>query len=1073
VTCVACAALLPAGAHFCPSCGAQVGAHALGRTEVRKTVTVLFCDMVGSTALSQRLDPEPLHMLMQQYFTLMRDCLQRHGGFVEKYIGDAVVAIFGVPTVHEDDALRAVRAAAEMQAAIVRLSKQTEREFGVPLSVRIGVNTGPVIAVAPGDAQSTVVGETVNVAARLEQHADPGQVLLGELTCQAVRGTAEFSMGEPLALKGIAHPVTPGRLVAITSVSHRGSRQPDRAFVDRRTEVALLHTAFRHAVGEQRLRMVILHGDPGIGKSRLAREFTEWARKAGAVVGEGHCPGYGSGGSALALAEALRQVLKDQTSTSPEFAEASKILRRSLLADGSPGLVPSETAWAVRTVLTEIGRVRPVVLIMDDLHWADSALLAVIAGLVGRPGGIPAVMLCLGRPEFAAKQAGWVGDLPNVQSAMVGPLPEDACLQLAAALGEVVAHGADVAKWAVRRAEGNPLYVEQFITAGMTEVTPASWLYVAGPVRGDSGSRDVTPIPVTVSGLIAYRLDLLAAAEREVLSLGAVCGRWFTLREVIAAADPDTMPWRAAARSGGLQAVELEEVLDSLAGRRLIQPSAPPADGYRFDSALIHEVVYGSIPKRRRAAAHERLARWLADSRGHGVDPGTDAESIGSHWERAWQLRRELRLPKATYWALASRGAEALEAAGTASLANGDPRHAIGLLDRAMVLAQAGAPDGMQITEASNPGIGSGSRIPRLLLKAGEARLVVGDIQAGRQLIEDADDQASATDDHLVKAHAEIQLAYLNPVGQFTRSLAAARRALPVFEAAGDRLGAARALLRIGIVEQSRGRHVRAVAAMERALAEARHLDAELEHATVVGALGVSLWLGPQQAAQAIGTCRSLLAADAAGRRLVRVALLCPLAMLTGMTGNHQQAASLLADAEVIVVGLGNARASAVLPIFSATAKSLAGDLAASESLLLQAHARCLDIRDTQLAESAQRDLSRVRLLLGADDAADDLAARAVPDDVPAAVADRCGVRARVAARRGEEAQARNLAELALRAARRTDSPACKATALLDVAIAMRDLGDQSAEGLAERAVRSFSSKGHQVGVGWATEFLR
>jgi class 3 adenylate cyclase/tetratricopeptide (TPR) repeat protein len=994
---------------------------------MRKTVTVIFCDLVGSTALSTRLDPESLRALMLRYFALMRDCLERHGGVVEKYIGDAVMAVFGVPVIHEDDALRAVRAADQMRAALDGFNREVGQDLGVRLNVRIGVNTGPVVAAAyPGAAEVIVSGETVNLAARLEQHAAPGEILLGPLTCQAVQGVADYQLAAPAVMKGIAAPVTPGRLVAIGEAS-RPVRRDDLAMVNRQAELATLRDVFSDAVRDRGSRLVTLHGDPGIGKSRLAGEFAAWAREAGALIAEGRCLGYGTGGSLHALAEAIRALLAGWTrpaAPGADLAEALTMLEAGLLADGSPGIVPGETAWAVCRVLEEVGRDRPLVLILDDMHWADPALLATISSVAGRLYRVPAIVLCLVRPEFVAEHDGWDGALPNASSALVGPLGDDDCYLLVSELDEVVAHESELAVRAVSRAEGNPLYLEQLVTV----------------ITGDSAQA----IPVGINGLIAYRLDLLAPGEREVLGLAAVAGREFTPADLTAAAD-------------GELGLELGRALAALVPRRLIR-EAREARGtggtgagtsYRFESALVHEVAYESLPKGWRAGGHERLAATLTAQDG-------DAELIGSHWERAWLLRRELGMPETSWRQAADQAMTALQAAGVRALAGGDARHAAGLLGRALSICPGGDP-----------------QAAALMLQAGEAELMTGEIDAGRRLLEDARDGAHGQGDAVIAAHVELQLAYLSAAGQFAASLQAARRTLPVFEAAGDDLGITRAWLRIGVVEQSRGRHASATSAFGRALERTAGLDAELEHATVLGALAVSLWRGPRRAAEAITRCRSLLGKHATGRRAVRAALICPLAMLVGMTGEHDEATALLADAERIVGDLGNAHALAVLPIFAAAASSLAGDLTAAEAMLRRAHAACLQIRDPQLAETASRDLARVRLLQGCDDEAAELADAPVPDDVPAAVAERSGVLARVFARRGDGDQARRLSSLAMGAARRTDSPVTKATACLDAAVALDELGDLgAARSLARQAERSFAGKGHLVGVGWAHEVL-
>src|SRR6185437_16269218 len=328
-------------------------------------------------------------------------------------------------------------------------------------------------------------------------------------------------------MKGIAAPVTPGRLVAVAEAS-RPVRRSDLAMVNRQAEMAALRAAYDGAVRDRGCRLVTLHGDPGIGKSRLAGEFAAWAREAGAMIAEGRCLGYGTGGSLHALAEAIRDLLAGWTrpaapqadhGVGADLAEALAMLEAGLLADGSPGLVPGETAWAVGRVLEEVGRDRPLVLILDDMHWADPALLATIASLAGRLSLVAAVVLCLVRPEFVAEHDGWDGALPNASSELVGPLGDDDCYLLVGEIDEVMAHESELAVRAVSRAEGNPLYLEQLVTV----------------ITGDSAQA----IPVGINGLIAYRLDLLAPGEREVLGLAAVAGREFTLSDIAAAADGD------------------------------------------------------------------------------------------------------------------------------------------------------------------------------------------------------------------------------------------------------------------------------------------------------------------------------------------------------------------------------------------------------------------------------------------------------------------------------------------------------------------------------------------------------
>ncbi|MBO3745257.1 AAA family ATPase [Streptosporangiaceae bacterium NEAU-GS5] len=1027
--CAACLTRLPSRARFCPSCGERVQAEE--SLDIRKTVTVVFCDLVGSTALSRILDPEPLRELMLRYFALMRGCLERHGGVVEKYIGDAVMAVFGVPVVHEDDALRAVRAAAQMRDSLAGFNADVAHGLGVTLNVRIGVNTGSVVAAAdPAAAEALISGDAVNLAARLEQHAAPGEVLLGPLTCKALEGVVNYELAPPITMKGFAQPVGPGRLVSVGDADAAVPRRFDLALVNRQDEMALLRRTFEAAVRERGCRTVTLQGDAGIGKSRLAAEFARWARSQGAVVAEGRCPGYGVGGSLTALAQAMRKFLAEARSAAPpesnppetsppetDAAEALTILREGLLADDAPGIAPGETVWAIGRVLREIGADRPIVLVLDDMHWAEPSLPAALSAVAAQLSGVALTLLCLTRPDFLSEDGAALGDLPDARLEHVRPLTEDDCYRLVAELDEVVAHDAEMAVRAVSRAEGNPFYLEQIVD-----------------VMGDESGQSV---PLGVNGLIAYRLDQLATGERRILGLAAVVGRDFTPADLLAAAEDDL-----AGRLAG--------VLDGLVRRRLIgRTTAGSSPAYRFDSALIHEVAYDSMPKNWRAAGHERLADRLAG------DPGA-AEVAGTHWERAWSLRKELGTPEQSRRSLADRAVHALLAGGVRALAGGDPRHAADLLSRALPLCDPDDP-----------------RRCELLLRTGEARLMAGEGEAGHRLLTQARDRARAGRNAIIEAHAELQLAYLRPTRQFSALLEKAHETLPVFEQAGDVLGLSRAWLRIGVVEQSRGRHARAVRALRRALGYATRLDAGLEQATVLGALAVSLWVGPLPAHRAIAQCRSLLTEYGPGHRSVRAGLLCPLALLEGMSGAHEEADALLDEAGGIIGELGNARAWAVLPMFVAAAKVLAGDLGAAEAMARQAHAASLKLGDPQLTETTSRDLARVTLLHGRQEEAAELAMDGLPDDMPAAAADRYGLRARIRARQGHAEQALRLSGQAQAFARRTDSPLSRATTCLDHAVILRDLGDVGgSREMARRAAGWFGRKGHVVGLAWTRDLL-
>src|SRR6266566_6822313 len=742
--CPACQAVLPRDAHFCPSCGAaQVTG---GLQEVRKTVTVVFCDVADSTALSRRLDPEALRVVMLRYFAAMRDCVERRGGVVEKFIGDAVMAVFGVPITREDDALRAVRAAIEMRAALDDLNDELTRDMGVRIAIRIGVNTGEVVTSAsPAGEQALAAGETVNVAARLQQHAAPGELLLGPQTHRAVAAAAAVvtEPAGPLQLKGLAEPITAYRLLDLHPDSPAAARRFDVPLVGRDTELRELELILDRAARDATVQVVTVYGDAGIGKSRLAREYT------------------------------LRAVAS---------------LREGLLRDGAPGTAVVETIWATCELLESLGRHQPVLLVIDDLQWAEDALLDALMRVAGQITDSAVVILCLARTDFFATRPDWAGGLPDARSLLLRPLGTAQCQALIQELSDVMAHDTAAVDGIVRRAEGNPLFVEQLVAIV-------------------SDGADPGALPPTISQLIAARLDLLDLSERTVAAMAAVAGREFTTA-ALRVISPDVDQVMDEAR--------IDQALAALGRRRLIQLShrASRSDvAYRFANGLIHQVTYDSLPKRLRARLHERLADWFEAQR-------SDPEAVGSHLERAYRNLEDLGLLDVRVRELAQRGAGCLALVGGYALRHGDLRRAVSLLERALGLYDADDPRRMLVVE-----------------QLSEATIASGDTDSGQRLLREARAAAIASGDAHVAAHADLQLAYLQAPGhQIEASLSAATNALPIFEASEDDLGLARAWTRIGQARQINGRYGEAVEALERALEHATAADAELERATALGA---------------------------------------------------------------------------------------------------------------------------------------------------------------------------------------------------------------------------------------------
>jgi class 3 adenylate cyclase/tetratricopeptide (TPR) repeat protein len=617
--CPSCGKQNPDGARFCNACGAELGARAV--REVRKTVTVVFADVTGSTALGERLDPESFRRVMARYFETARACLERHGGTVEKFIGDAVMAVFGVPTVHEDDALRALRAAVELRDSLASVNDELEREYGVSLLLRTGVNTGEVVT---GTEERLVTGDAVNVAARLEQAAQPGEVLIGGQTWRLARDAIEVGRIEPLSLKGKAEPLAAYRLLRVLEGAPAFERAFDAPLVGRREELARVREIFDEVVAKRRCRLVVVLGPPGIGKSRLARELDS-ALAGEAAVLSGRCLPYGEGITFWPLFEIFRDADAED-----ELAAA--------LSEGTP----EEIFWAVRKALEERSRQRPLALVFDDLHWAEPTFLDLLEHLAEWTRDAPLLLFCLARPELLEGRPGWGG-----QAIALEPLSDAESDQLI----EERARGSQLevaTRIRIRRvAEGNPLFVEQLL---------------AMRAEGD----DLEQVPPTMQALLAARLDALPETERDLLERASVVGlefEWEALRELT----------HDGRRPPGVQ-------LAALVRKELIRPHEAIADTFRFRHMLIRDAAYERVPKELRSDLHERVAAWL-DGRGDEFE-----EIIGYHLEQAYRCLVELGQSGDRGKRLAERAAERLSAAGRRAYGRADTAAAVNLLERAGAL---------------------------------------------------------------------------------------------------------------------------------------------------------------------------------------------------------------------------------------------------------------------------------------------------------------------------------------------------------------------------------------------------
>ncbi|HJQ73295.1 MAG TPA: AAA family ATPase, partial [Gaiellaceae bacterium] len=558
--------------------------------------------MVGSdtastvvrTALGESVDPEVLRAKLSRYFDEMKAIVERHGGAVEKFIGDAVMAVFGVPQVHEDDALRAVRAAVEMRDALP----------GLGIQARIGLNTGEVVV---GTAERLATGDAVNVAARLEQAAKPGEILLGPETAGLVRDAVETEPTEPLELKGKSEPLTAHRLLALHEEAPAFVRRLDAPLVGRERELRRLREAFAQAVDDRSCQLFTILGVAGVGKSRLTAELL--ASVGDATVVRGRCLPYGEGITYWPVVEVAKQ-LPPAAELGLEREAVATIER--LLGEDESAATGDEIPWAVRKLLEAAAQSTPLVAVFDDIHWGEPTFLDLLEHVADLSREAPILLLCIARPELLDKRQGWGGGKLNATTLLLEPLNSTETDELLERLLGDSALEPGLQERIRDAAEGNPLFLEEMV--GLVE---------------DSADGEIA-VPGTIQALLAARIDQLEPAERGVLERGSIEGRVFH-RGAVQALAPDEL--------------QMETRLNGLVRKELVRPDKaqlPGEDAYRFRHLLIRDAAYEALPKATRAELHERFATWLEE---HGADLVELDEIVGYHLEQAARYRGELGQP--------------------------------------------------------------------------------------------------------------------------------------------------------------------------------------------------------------------------------------------------------------------------------------------------------------------------------------------------------------------------------------------------------------------------------------------
>jgi class 3 adenylate cyclase/tetratricopeptide (TPR) repeat protein len=994
-------------------------------------VTVLFADVVGSTALGERVDAETLRWAMQRWFVRMSDAIERHGGTIENYIGDAVMAVFGIPVAHEDDALRAVRAAADMREAVVALRGELRRERGVELAVRIGVNTGEAVTGVAVRGGFFTTGDIVNVAARLEQSARPGDILLGRDTFRLVRHAVDAEQIPPLTVKGKHAALDAFRLISVAPGASGRPQRPRAPMVGRARERQQLLDAFERAITDRSCQLFTVLGAAGVGKSRLVADVMTTLRES-ATVAVGRCLPYGDGLTWWPLVEALSSsgLLEQVTTDKPAVARAAEVLKPT----GDP-VAPEEAFWALRKAIEALAGRRPMVLVVDDLQWAEPTFMDFLEHVAHWVSDTRLLVLVMARPELRDIRPRWGDGRPNATSVLLEALADAEAADLLAHLLGTTQLSAGTAERILEVADGNPLFVVE-VVAMLSDDS----LLNDGDGHGPAGPTAIA-VPPTIQALLAARLDHLAPGERAVIEAAAIEGKEFALERVAAL---------AAERVVGPIGTEL----DALVRKDLIRRVGEGEDTFRFRHQLVRDAAYDGMSKELRADLHERFAAWLQAHASMVLAPD---ELLGYHLECAVVLRRQLGETEATTAQLAARASHSLSVAGNRAAQRDDPAAASALLQRATALVE------------------SDDEARGVLLPALGASL----FEAGRmtESIRVLDEAIARAPERRLEARARIEREFVRLETETSVGTEHARRVvdevLPMLERDGDDHGQCRAWALRAQAAWTAGRVGDADTAWAEAGAFAQRAGDERELHRLLGWRATAAVFGPTPTEDAIRRCEEFR--DVVRASPVAVAWMDnPLASLHAMRGEFELAERFLQQANEMLSQLGSLVAT--VSHHEAVVRLLAEQPALAE-LPLRAGVDALssmsngDLLATTTAMLAQAVYAQQRLR-EADELCRVAAAAAAAEDIVTQVIWR-GVRAKILARDGRCEQAAALANEAVQLVEPTDLLSHHGDAMLDLADVLRTCSrDDESRRAVRAAVSLYEQKGNLVGAARAQSLL-
>jgi class 3 adenylate cyclase/tetratricopeptide (TPR) repeat protein len=961
---------------------------------VRKTVTIVFSDVVGSTGLGERLDPESFQHVMSRYGGEMRRVVEAHGGRVEKFIGDAVMAVFGVPVLHEDDAMRAVRAALEMRAGLADLNRELDRDYGVELGIRIGVHTGEVITDERALDQGLIAGDAVNAAARLQASAPTDEVLIGPETHRLVAAAVRVRRHRDLELRGKTGRMRTWRVEGLAPDRIRTRRGGGSAMVGRRRELGALRRRFESCVQTRRCVVTTVLGPAGIGKSRLVRQLVSEVEPDARIV-VGRCLPYGEGITYWPLKEivddlggvaALERLMPGDDQDALAAAMVSGAIGRS-----HSTATAQDVQWAVRRLLEAIARPQPLLVAFDDIQWAEPPLLDLIEYLAGYVTSAAVGVVCLARDDLLERRPSWATAFGRGATLRLRPLSDTDSAKLLRGLA-----GRQAAR--LRRfeilaaAEGNPLFLEHLVA-----------------MRADDPAKAVPP---SIQALLAARVDGLPHHARRVIEAGSVEGREFrrVVVEALLADHPD---------------VRVDAGLAELERRELVRPARREVAGdgdYRFTHLLVRDAAYELIPKRRRAELHIGFATWL---RGPAAEERELDEIIGYHLERAYTYRRELgRVDTLPHRALAADASGCLSAAGRRVLRAGDRSAAANLLRRAVALRPAEDPARAALLIDLGGVLREEGRFDDARRALAEALQVAEEPLAARGEVERLLTQLQVDPDRAARQSARLG-------GRLTR----------VLTDAGDHSGLARLWHLRGLLAWIQAQAGDAAACWRNAADEAGLANDAHMLADALSWEAAAANHGPTPVDEAFARCGEIQAL-LGGNPWAEALVVQQTAGLHAMRGDFDHAFALLDEAQTALDGFSPTVDSAVSypEVFVAM---LATDPARAERHLRAGRRQLEAMGERAVLASTEALLARVVLAQGRDAEADRLARRAARlttdmDAAPQSLWRR--VRAIVLAGRGRAREAERLAGDAVALIGRTDYLNEHAEALEDLAC-VHDLG--------------------------------